>query len=95
MAGLTCVDVHRDSSHAAQGPTAVVAAHRGRALARWLKADLIRRVIATEPDVRWITTTNAAENRQIRRINETLGFRIAAAVAEFQRSLVSVVERPC
>jgi hypothetical protein len=89
LVGVTCVDVHRDSAQAGQGPTAVAAAHRGRGLALWLKSDLVCRLIETEPQVRWITTTNAVENRQIRRVNETLGFRVMAAVAEFQRTLAA------
>ena len=60
--------------------TATVAAHRGRGLAGWVKAESLRRLRADRPDVRLVTTTNAAGNEPILALNRRLGFeRVAVA----------------
>ena len=60
--------------------TATVAARRGRGLAGWVKAESLRRLRADRPDVRHVTTTNAAGNEPILALNRRLGFeRVAVA----------------
>lgn len=60
--------------------TATVAAQRGRGLAGWVKAESLRRLRADRPDVRLVTTTNAAGNEPILALNRRLGFeRVAVA----------------
>ena len=54
--------------------TAVVAAHRGRGLGRWVKVESLRRLQADRPDVELVTTVNAEENEAILRLNRSLGF---------------------
>ena len=58
--------------------TATVASHRGRGLARWVKAESLKRLRAERPGVQLVTTTNAAENEAILAVNRRLGFAQAA-----------------
>lgn len=58
-----------------QGDTGVWPQHRERGLGRWLKADMLARVLDECPDARWIDTGNAGSNRAMLAINDTLGFR--------------------
>jgi GNAT superfamily N-acetyltransferase len=58
--------------------TATVAAHRGRGLAMWVKAESLRRLRAERPGVRLVTTTNAADNAPILAANRRLGFEPVA-----------------
>jgi GNAT superfamily N-acetyltransferase len=62
--------------------TAVVRGHRGRGLARWIKAESLASLRRDRPDVRLVGTTNAEENAAIRAVNERLGF-VTAAVHTF------------
>jgi GNAT superfamily N-acetyltransferase len=54
--------------------TAVVRSHRGKGLARWVKAESLRLLARDRPDVTLVSTTNAEENAAIRHVNERLGF---------------------
>jgi GNAT superfamily N-acetyltransferase len=54
--------------------TAVVRSHRGRGLARWVKAESLRLLARDRPDVTLVATTNAEENAAMRHVNERLGF---------------------
>jgi mycothiol synthase len=58
-----------------QGDTGVRPSHRDRGLGRWLKAAMLERLIAENPEVKWIDTWNAGSNRPMLNINEALGFR--------------------
>jgi GNAT superfamily N-acetyltransferase len=58
--------------------TVVVAAHRGRGLARWVKAESLERIRRDRPDVDLVATTNAEANIAIRAVNTRLGFVPAA-----------------
>ena len=53
---------------------AVDHSHRGRGLARWVKAESLRLLAQDRPDVALVSTCNAEENAAIRRVNERLGF---------------------
>jgi GNAT superfamily N-acetyltransferase len=48
--------------------------HRGRGLAKRVKAESLRRLRADHPEVEVVTTSNAEENTVMRHINESLGF---------------------
>ena len=48
--------------------------HRGRGLARWVKAESLRLRARDRPDVALVATTHAEENAAIRHVNERLGF---------------------
>jgi mycothiol synthase len=54
--------------------TAVVAEHRRRGLARWVKVESLRQLQRDRPDVSLVGTMNAEENHAMRNLNETLGF---------------------
>jgi GNAT superfamily N-acetyltransferase len=54
--------------------TGTVARHRGRGLATAVKLESLRLLRADHPEVEFVTTTNAEDNRAIRRINEQIGF---------------------
>ena len=58
--------------------TVVVAAHRGRGLARWVKAESLTLIRGDRPDVELVATTNAEANIAIRAVNTRLGFVPAA-----------------
>lgn len=73
--------------------TGVVPAHRGHGLGLWIKSELIRQVLAQRPDVRQIVTDNAIDNDHMWRINERLGFRTEALVAERQVRVADLAAR--
>lgn len=58
--------------------TGTVAAHRRRGLATAVKLESLRRLRADHPEVVVVNTTNAETNTAMRRLNERLGFRVAA-----------------
>lgn len=85
VAALTELLISRWSPHRAeQDDTAVVPAHRGHGLGLWVKAEMLRRLLAERPDVRQIITYNAEDNAHMWRINARLGFRPHATVTERQ-----------
>jgi mycothiol synthase len=54
--------------------TAVVAAHRGRGLARRIKLESLRRLAADRPDVTAVVTDNDVTNAAMLAVNTALGF---------------------
>jgi GNAT superfamily N-acetyltransferase len=54
--------------------TGVLPEHRGRGLARWMKAAAIRHTQEHHPDVPGLLTDTADSNATMRRINDTLGY---------------------
>ncbi|HAS09870.1 MAG TPA: hypothetical protein DCS55_05025 [Acidimicrobiaceae bacterium] len=75
-AGLSelAINTHRPEL-AGQGDTGVVAAHRGRGLGRWLKAENLRLALDAEPRIRTVETYNAESNPWMLDINVAMGFR--------------------
>ena len=67
-----------------QGGTAVDPEHRGHALGKWLKADMIRRVLEGLPEANFIVTGNADSNDAMLGINRELGFAPHAATLVWQ-----------
>jgi GNAT superfamily N-acetyltransferase len=78
---------HRRPSLGSQADTGVLAAHRGHALGRWLKAENLRRARAHEPALAVVETYNAEANPHMLAINVAMGFRPYLAIASFQGSL--------
>ncbi|QDY90357.1 GNAT family N-acetyltransferase [Arthrobacter sp. UKPF54-2] len=71
---------------AEQDDTLVAAAHRGHRLGMLVKIANLRR-LADYPDVRRVTTFNAAENDHMLAINVALGFRPAGWDGEWQKTV--------
>lgn len=63
--------------------TAVLRAHRGRGLARWLKAEAIRQAREDHPDLAGLLTDMVDTNVAMRRVNEDLGYRITHLVRRY------------
>jgi GNAT superfamily N-acetyltransferase len=77
-----------------QRGTAVLPAHRGRGLGKWLKAVMLERALADWPAARVVRTGNAHVNAPMLAINTRLGFRRAwdsaiweATVAQLRRQV--------
>jgi RimJ/RimL family protein N-acetyltransferase len=54
--------------------TGVLPEHRGRGLARWMKAAAIRHTRDRHPGVRGLRTDTADSNAAMRRVNDALGY---------------------
>lgn len=54
--------------------TGVLPEHRGRGLARWMKAESIRQVRRRHPDLGGLLADTADSNTHMRRINDALGY---------------------
>jgi GNAT superfamily N-acetyltransferase len=63
---------------AQQGDTAVDPAHRGRGLAKWMKATNALRLLDERPEATTIETANAGVNAPMLGINHAMGFRRVA-----------------
>ncbi|HLM64711.1 MAG TPA: GNAT family N-acetyltransferase [Acidimicrobiales bacterium] len=74
-----------------QGDTGVVAAHRGHALGRWLKAANLAQARAAHPELAVVQTYNAQSNPWMLAINVEMGFRPHRTFATYQGSLAGVV----
>ena len=86
--GFTEVEFNPLDPHAIQqGGTAVVAAHRGHGIGLWLKAVMVERILAEQPDSRFIRTGNANVNERMLAINAKLGFRYAWQTTLWQVSV--------
>lgn len=62
-----------------QRGTAVIPAHRGKGIGKWIKASLLERAIRDWPAARVVRTGNADVNAPMLAINSRLGFRPAFA----------------
>jgi GNAT superfamily N-acetyltransferase len=88
LAGLTIVAVDGEQPWgAAQYDTSVARAHRGRRLGLLLKVGMLRHLATAEPQLRTISTWNADSNAHMVRVNELLGYRVAATASGWQRHL--------
>ncbi|MFF8387087.1 GNAT family N-acetyltransferase [Streptomyces kanasensis] len=85
IAGYTEILLPQGSGpRAQQYDTAVVPAHRGHGLGRWVKAAMVCRLRAEHPDVVEIETDNAEDNAHMLAVNRALGFRPYRRTRELQ-----------
>ena len=85
-AGHTVVAVDTERPEIAhQHDTSVVRHHRGHRLGLLLKADMLRWLAATEPQVTWLDTWNAETNDHMIAVNERLHYRPLGRELAFQR----------
>lgn len=73
--------------------TAVDPAHRGHALGKWLKAEMILRILDMKDDATEIRTGNAESNAAMLGINVAIGFEPYLAVTTWQVEAGQAVER--
>lgn len=75
VAGLTVLSLHAHRDDLAfQGDTAVIGAHRGHGLGRFVKAEMARWLVANEPTVTRVITSTGAANRHMIRVNHEIGY---------------------
>jgi mycothiol synthase len=94
VAGFTYLEVYPARPDlAVQQDTAVRPAHRGHGLGTWMKAANLRRLAADHPQVRRVTTSNAADNEHMLRVNLQVGFLPEAATEIREAELTVLAER--
>lgn len=76
-----------------QWDTGVHPDHRNKGLGRWLKAEMVLRIVDDYPDVRRIDTENAASNEPMLNINLAMGFKPIHDTFIWQGQLATVRER--
>jgi len=87
-AGFTEVTYDPKISHVIwQQGTAVIDAHRGHRLGMWMKAVMLKRILAERPKALFIRTGNANTNAQMLGINTQLGFVQAWSACLWQISI--------
>ncbi|MEA3055970.1 MAG: hypothetical protein QOD30_1402 [Actinomycetota bacterium] len=77
---------------ALQQNTGIEPAHRGRGLAKWVKAAMLELLRAERPDVLRVRTGNAFSNAPMLAINDTLGFRVTASRTEWQADVTHLLD---
>jgi mycothiol synthase len=91
-AGMTALCVHPARPwFGMQEDTAVVRAHRGHALGRWLKAANLAQVVDAVPELGVVQTYNAETNPWMLAINVDMGFRPYRAFYCHQADIGDVV----
>jgi GNAT superfamily N-acetyltransferase len=67
--------------------TAVLPEHRGRGLARWMKAAAVRHALERHPELAGLCTDTAESNAPMLAVNEALGYRPTHKAVEYQLDL--------
>jgi GNAT superfamily N-acetyltransferase len=95
FAGHTMVAVQADRPwQGEQFDTSVLSAHRGRRLGYQLKAAMLFWLREEEPQIREVSTWNAASNDHMIGVNEELGYRVVATAVGFQRDFAEGSPKP-
>ena len=88
LVGHTVVAVDAENPRIAhQHDTSVVRAHRGHRLGLLLKAEMMRWLAETEPEIEYLDTWNAESNDHMVAVNDRLGLRGVGRELAFQRRL--------
>jgi mycothiol synthase len=75
-----------------QGMTGVFTEYRNRGLGRWLKAEMLERILRERPQVGFVRTGNADMNAPMMSINHELGFKPYIAESVWQIETDKVAE---
>jgi len=76
-----------------QVDTAVLADHRGHGLGAFIKAEMLRRVVAERPAARRIHTANEASNTPALRMNQRVGYKPIRTAIVVETSCADLAER--
>ncbi|AQS66545.1 GNAT family N-acetyltransferase [Streptomyces pactum] len=88
IAGFTELVVPGDGTGDGQHyGTGVLPEHRGHGLARWMKAESIRRARADHPKLGGLLTDTADGNTYMRRVNDRLGYAPTHTTLQYQLEL--------
>lgn len=92
-AGFTEVEYDERVPHVIhQDGTAVIPAHRGHGIGKWIKALMIERVTPEWPQAKYIRTGNAYSNAPMLSINDRLGFKVVWSSVHWQLPLAKAKE---
>jgi GNAT superfamily N-acetyltransferase len=80
IGAFTELRVSEGATNAFTDDTGTLAEHRGQGLAKAVKVESLRRLVADHPQVTVVTTSNAEENGAMRHINALAGFRPTVTV---------------
>lgn len=84
-AGFTQVQRHPETPWVVQQQgTAVVPAHRGHGIGKWMKAAMVERILREWGTAKFIRTGNAYSNAPMLSINDRMGFRVVWSVVVWQ-----------
>ncbi|HEU0295222.1 MAG TPA: GNAT family protein [Anaerolineales bacterium] len=73
-----------------QGFTGIYRVYRNQGLGRWLKAEMMNRILADHPEVQFIRTGNVSSNLPMMKINIEMGFKPYAARTIWQVEIEKV-----
>jgi GNAT superfamily N-acetyltransferase len=91
IGSFTELRVSRGSTLGFTDDTGTVAARRELGLARAVKLESLRRLRTDHSEISVVSTSNAEENAAMRRLNESLGFRVTAVMTS---AVLKLAESP-
>jgi mycothiol synthase len=95
IAGVTAMGLHPTQDGVGlQMDTAVVADYRGHGLGLFIKAEMMRWLVADWPHLRLVTTNTAASNVYMRQVNHQLGYVTTDAISLVEAD-VETLDRNC
>jgi GNAT superfamily N-acetyltransferase len=94
IAGLTEIETRpEDSAMALQQDTAVLAEFRGHGLGRYVKAEMMRWLLADRPSIERVITQTASSNVHMIRVNHQLGYTTTATMATIEADVDVLLSR--
>ncbi|MEZ0109424.1 mycothiol synthase [Catenulispora sp. EB89] len=94
VAGITELIIRPgDLDQARQMDTAVREEHRGHGLGRAIKAEMMRRLMASRPEVARVTTQTASDNTYMIGVNHSLGYTDVRTLAHYEIATEALAAR--